>query len=1065
MNGDANHARGIGADGSRGSDGAGDDRGAGGPYPPIAEIAASASETVEKLRLHSIKVLLDQGKNHFNSAKMMLGTRSPAGAYWEYLIAYQIVVDLIPRHADYYEKIDTSRNQMHRDFKELLKEVKSSEERFVRIRDIIKNDNMRNGGHNRNTSSISSQPSSRPGSRAGTNVFKRDDELMLPDVPAAQPPNRTAPPPPVPSPRKKPSVQPKPQSLHGRALHQSTSSANGVNDLAQRFANLRGGTPPLNTSARSSQDLSVKMPSPADYHSSGRPGGPRDMQPPLSKPKLPIDTQWAASLPKEPSPTYSPARNTSHPASINPPRSTPRSMVGTGGRSNSLASSASNYAPNSNGVSDSYFPALQPSRSNTGRTNSVSRTAELEIDASILYDYFRLYNVLLIDVRNRGDFDAGHIYVRSIMCIEPSTLQDGDSAEQLLERLVISPDEEQTMFERRNEYDVVVYYDEATKTTDFMRRHDRSDNEVALKRLFDTLHEFNVEKPLKRPPVLLKGGLDSWIDLVGPQALRMSTTAALVASGQTKTRTMHRSPAVARTNLQKRRRREYVPMDPEEQQKWLEEARKGRSAVELPPTDGEEEDEPTSPFYRTTEDFLRRYPDVEAEQSMMYPSSKPPVPPAYVAPAIPEAPSRPPPSVPRVSYGGVHERQNTPQGRNTQPPVYYSQPRFSNIRMHKTGLLNFGVTCYMNSVVQCLSGHPALSDLFLSQRYQSDLQRENWKGTKGILPEAYATLLSNLYKGDVSSVRPSTFRRICGHFNSQWGVDEQQDAKEFLEFVLDYMHEDLNVTWNKPPLIPLTDQQELQREQFPRQYAAKIEWGRYQHRDMSFIGGMFAGQHASQLTCQTCGTTSTTYEAFWSISVEIPRDQACDVRDCLRSYCSAERLSGDDIWRCPRCKKDREAVKKITITRAPDTLVIHFKRFSASRTESARKVRTPVHFPLQGLDMGPFIEPPMTPEQEVYISQHARDGPAHLAGVKTDPAMNGPYIYNAYAVIWHIGATLGSGHYTAFVKDKTRGCWRHFNDDKIIDFDPVNVPQSSRLQNEKAYIVFYERERVAGGVF
>jgi ubiquitin carboxyl-terminal hydrolase 8 len=64
----------------------------------------------------------------------------------------------------------------------------------------------------------------------------------------------------------------------------------------------------------------------------------------------------------------------------------------------------------------------------------------------------------------------------------------------------------------------------------------------------------------------------------------------------------------------------------------------------------------------------------------------------------------------------------------------------------------------MNSVVQCLSGHLLLADLFLSQRYQRDLQVDNWKGTKGILPEAYATLVSNLFKGDVGSVRPSTFR-------------------------------------------------------------------------------------------------------------------------------------------------------------------------------------------------------------------------------------------------------------------------------------------------------------------
>tara|TARA_R110002003_G_scaffold3_13_gene72 strand:+ start:22231 stop:24345 length:2115 start_codon:yes stop_codon:yes gene_type:complete len=702
---------------------------------------------------------------------MMLTSRGPiAGAYWEYLVAFQIAVDLIPRHPDYYEKIDGTRNQVHRDFKELVKEIKSSEERFVRIKEIIKNDNLRNGGHHsRSTSSLSL---SRPDSRNG--LPKRDDELMLPSVPNTLPSPGVSPAGPQMSPRKKPAVHPKPQNLHARALHQGAPPTNGVSDLATRFANLRGVD---TTSVRSSQDLSVKMPSPADYQSSNRLTGPRDMPPPSSKlppplPQLPLDTQFAASLPKEPSPTYSPARNISNPASINPPRSTPRSMNGTGGRSNSIAaSSVSSHAPNANGVSGSYFPAQQASREPPARTRSVSKPAELEIDANKLYDYIRMFKVLLIDVRSRADFDSGHIYARNIICIEPETLRNGYSADQLQERLVISPDEEVDMFDRRQDYDVVVYYDESTRNTDFMTKHNRRETEEALKRIFDTLHEFNADKPLKRPPVLLKGGLDAWVDIVGTQALKMSTTSALVASGQTRARAIRKSPTAshaARVNLQKRRRREFVPMDPEEEQKWLEEARKGRALVEQPDTEADEV-EPASPFYRTTEEFLRRYPEVEVEQSMMYPLSRPPSNNQYIAPAIPAAPSRPAPSVPRVSYGGVHERQVAPQGRGNQPAAYISQPRFTNVRMHRTGLLNFGVTCYMNSVVQCLSGHLLLSDLFLTGRYQRDLQRDNWKGTKGILPEAYATLVSNLFKGDVSSVRPSTFR-VCRDKNSSCAV-------------------------------------------------------------------------------------------------------------------------------------------------------------------------------------------------------------------------------------------------------------------------------------------------------
>ncbi|KAF2804718.1 cysteine proteinase [Mytilinidion resinicola] len=1109
MSGHGYDAPTAGEGGWRGSSAAGSDgRGPSGALPYFQDIVATAQETVNSFRGASIIFQVDKAQAAFNSAKMMLQhSRRPDRAFLDYLIAFTVLTEVIPSNPRYIE-FQSSRGPRYRQLQELTKEIRLYQERFEKIKDIIQNDNKRNG-----TQPIR-RALARPSSRGVDNVSRnyrpvtpngqmnnydmssirhslpsaptpvsRDDELMLPqrpslDVPTDYTNGRSSPSGSSDSHRSRPPVHPKPHNLHGRSLGSNgVPPSNGsVDPLMERFSRLRPTPQAIDTgNSPKAGAFSAQMPSPTEYTSSNRPSGPRDMPPPPSvppphPPKLPLNTQLAASMPKEPSPTYSPARNLSTPANINPPRSTARSMIGSGGRSNSLASSVPAYPPNTNGDTDSYFPSANNSQTTVPvRRKSIHVPRELDISAEKLYDYTRMHSVLLIDVRDREEFDEGHIYVNNIMCVEPTALEEGKSAEQLQDRLVLSPDEEQNMFERRNEYDLVVYYDESTASTAFLSRPPRNDQEVALKRLFDTLYEFNSDKPLQRPPILLIGGIHAWTDLLGSTALKTSNTAALVASGHTKpSRAIRRVPMArngARPNIQ--RRRDYAPMDPEEERKLLEEARRDRPALERQSMDNIGEEETESPIYRTTDDFLRRYPDpAEIEhQSMIYPPSRKPVPNTYTTPAIPSVPSRPPPSVPRVSYSGVHERQVAPQGRVTQLPAYVSPSYHPQYRLPKTGLHNFGVTCYMNSTIQCLNATSPLTQLFLSNGYLKLIQRENWKGTRGLMSETFATLVQNLWGKDHRPIRPSSFRKICARFNSEWGIDRQQDAKEFLEFVLDSFHEDLNTVWAKPPLHQLTPADELAREALPRPYAAKIEWRRYTHREQSVVGDMFAGQHASQLSCTVCGTTSTTYEAFWSISVEIPKDRPADLRDCLRSYCAQERLSGDEVWKCPRCKVDREATKKLTITRAPEFLVIHFKRFSASHTERARKVRTPIEFPLHGLDLAPFTLPPLKPEEEDYIIAHANAGAHNLAELKADSAMNGPYVYNAYGVIRHMGNTLSSGHYTALVKDKGKGVWREFNDEKATDFDPTRSSTSSRLQNENAYIVFYERDKSPGGFF
>lgn len=1060
----------------------------------------------------SISHLLQAANTALAQARTLLDFRRPDMSYVEYLRASEIVVEDIPHNKEWPQfQMDHGGGGGRglQEYRVLQRRVNQMNDQYANIKAIIVNNNKRSGVQ--------------PMGGSGTNGHMRTESAPqnqtngygLGGYPAGAAGQKI-----------RPTPSPKPEALHGRAVSTATAGLNGMGppqgtDLSARFAKLR--THDIRPESRGSNASSmhsspVSMTRSEDFdgrssfdslsritsNSSSRPQGPRGMPaqngaPPLPG-KLPLNTSIAAAMPKEPSPTYSPARNMQTTGNIAPPRHSARSMVPSSTRrpSGAPSSSASSYAPNGAYASNDYFPSSTqrpsapsgPPPPQAPRRRSVNVPLETRISNERLYDYLERFNVLLIDFRSREDYDQGHIYARSIICVDPLSVQQGMSADQLLERMVLSPEIEQETFMARDKYDLVVYYDDSTQSENYLAKP-QNEQQAKLKYLHEALHDFNQDKPLPRPPILLIGGLAAWVDLVGNQALMSSNTAARVKQGRTLQR---RPPAgtngVSQLRMPKRRLRDYNPMDADEEKHWRERARAESVVLPTPTTMTDENgtlmeepeemdgEDPSSAI----KEFLERFPEAGSLDKHAFgplqPTRSAPAPPEVPAklPVYPTAPppsqypgvpARPAPAAPRMSYTGVSDRaasQNAPPTRSSSL-VPYIPPKYlaTNLRLPKTGLHNFGATCYMNSMIQALSATTPLSILFLDESFRGLVQQDNWKGSKSrLLPEFYSNLIRSLWKGDVTYIKPTTFRKYCGTLSDTFAGNDQQDAKEFFDVIVDALHEDLNLNWRKPPLKDLSTSEEAHRERMPKYLVAKLEWGRYTHREHSFITNLFAGQHYSQLRFPACGHTSTKYEAFYSISVEIPRPRDSRSRvcpsldDCLRSYCQEELLSGEDQVKCEVCGEFRDAVKQITITRAPQFLVVHFKRFGYSR--SAQKIHTPVHFPLGGLDVTPYMLPPPSPADQSYIE-------ANFPSYATpETSMSPPYVYDAYAVVRHHGRTLESGHYTSYVKDRARGVWRYFNDERTGDF----VPGQGRfggegdLRNGEAYVVFYSRVNGSG---
>lgn len=119
------------------------------------------------------------------------------------------------------------------------------------------------------------------------------------------------------------------------------------------------------------------------------------------------------------------------------------------------------------------------------------------------------------------------------------------------------------------------------------------------------------------------------------------------------------------------------------------------------------------------------------------------------------------------------------------------------------------------------------------------------------------------------------------------------------------------------------------------------------------------------------------------------------------------------------------------IYRVPRILIISLKRFKTSRSRygfgGGQKIDTLVEFPLDGLDLSPFV---LSPEQK-----------------------SSKLIYDCYGVSNHFGS-VGFGHYTAYGRNPLDGQWYDFDDSNVSPQGDSNSRRGGIITNS-AYNLFF----------
>ena len=366
------------------------------------------------------------------------------------------------------------------------------------------------------------------------------------------------------------------------------------------------------------------------------------------------------------------------------------------------------------------------------------------------------------------------------------------------------------------------------------------------------------------------------------------------------------------------------------------------------------------------------------------------------------------------------------------------------------GLRNLGNTCYMNSVLQALShctgfrsffndflraaaplrlgestGPKVRLDRQTTAKHLLRLQDSEEEPDRLALTEAIHALLRVLWSGRWQVISPKAFVHAVWTHGGLFAARRQQDASEFLGFVLDRLDEELS---------PLNKEKDDDTK--------KSKW------PGTVLTDLFGIEQHQEVTCDACGTLTVRTEPLLGLYLSLPpsvgRRRYVTLQECLDHNTASERLTGDNIFECDKCKGKRNATKTIQLGRRPQTLLFSFRRTLWNKSKGLHKDGRRVDFPLNF-------------DATALLSGH--DG-----GEKDDNCH-----YRLAAIVSHSGSSPLCGHYiswcrvtswsnVASVADLTQsvsdgGQWYLFNDSS------VTPAQERDVLNAEAFILLYERMR------
>ncbi|XP_065912825.1 ubiquitin carboxyl-terminal hydrolase 3-like isoform X2 [Dysidea avara] len=247
------------------------------------------------------------------------------------------------------------------------------------------------------------------------------------------------------------------------------------------------------------------------------------------------------------------------------------------------------------------------------------------------------------------------------------------------------------------------------------------------------------------------------------------------------------------------------------------------------------------------------------------------------------------------------------------PPKVIKLANGETCQLHCAGLRNLGNTCFMNAVLQSLGNNEEFCKYFLKRpSFQMDVNgcspshkydtRSTSKPEELLLAEELRKIFIALWEESNCSCSPDSLFSVVLKVVPQFRGYQQQDAHEFMRYLLDELHEELR----------------------------RASCWTMDRKGTTIVSHTFGGTLQSDVVCLICGTESQKLDPILDFSLDIPEQficrrkgdklPNCTLEDCLKSFTSLEKLEESEWYYCEKCGSRQQSSKQLCMYSLPNSL-------------------------------------------------------------------------------------------------------------------------------------------------